>query len=476
MHTRIRGTLALGLACLLPAWAGPPAAPPTLTISHVTLIDGTGAPARPNRTVVVTAGRIVAVGADDSVKAPSGSSLVNGRGKWLIPGLWDSHVHLGMAGACALPVLVANGVTSVRDMGGNWDSVLAWRREIEAGTRLGPSVRLAGPILESAKWREDVIALTRQDHDTVGERDIAARIGVAGPEGAEAAVDSAVRLGADFIKVRTVASPETFRAIVAAAHRRGLVVAAHAPESDLTQVAVPGLGSIEHTETVAFALRAAPGKSAADVGAAFAKAGVRYTPTLITAYNWRMLPDSAALVLIADSTGVRDPRNRYIPPPMRADWRMQIESKKHEEPEDWAALVAKDFENLKVIHGAGVPLLAGTDLGVPLSYPGFSLHDELALLVDRGGLTPMEALESATRNAAEFFGEGVGREVGTVEVGKRADLVLLDADPLADIRNTRRIGGVVLRGRWLSREVLDGWLERAQVGAGKGVPRKEAGC
>jgi imidazolonepropionase-like amidohydrolase len=449
-----------------------PASPPRdsgpVAITRVTVVDVGRGRHLPGRTVLVEGTRIAAVGPAGAVRVPARTRagtrvrVVDGRGKYLIPGLWDVHVHLAAAGEGALPLLLANGVTSVRDMGGDPDTLKRWRARIRSGTLAGPRIRFAGPMLESARWLEGVRSIPMPAGlERFPLWALLPRVGVAGPSDARRVVDSVAALGVDLVKVRTIASPATFVAIAAAARRHGLPVAAHAPGMDLASAAA-GLGSIEHTETVSFALDGPPRQSADSVGAAFARAGTWFTPTLVAQLGWRLTPDSVANARIADTAGQLDPRDRYVSRTLRDFWRFQMSVKQYEEPRDWAAQHRKELGEFRAMRRAGVGVLAGTDLGAVLVVPGFSLHDELALLVERGGLTPAEALAAATRNPPAFFGDRVARELGTVAPGKLADLVLLDADPLADIRNTTKIRAVVADGRLLDRAALDALLAAAE--------------
>jgi imidazolonepropionase-like amidohydrolase len=436
---------------------------PHIVFNHVTVIDMNGGAPKAGMTVVVAGDRIAALGPVGSVRVPKGARVIDASGKYLIPGLWDTHVHLWRLEESTLLVFLANGVTSVRDMGGGLDKVKAWRDEVRAGTLAGPRIRTAGTILEDARWLEAVLNISRQIGDAEGLRVISERIGVTGPEDARRAVASLARRGVDFIKIRTVASPETFTAIMTAAKRHGLPVAAHAPlrggrdpVMDLTRAAAAGLKSVEHAETVSLALG---GQSAAAAGKEFARHGTWYTPTIVAQLNWRVTPADVTNAQIADAEGNRDPRNRYVPDSLRGHWRWQMSLRQYEQEQDWATENRRQMEELRAMGRAGAGLFAGTDVSAVLVYPGFSLHDELELLVSQGGLTPFEALQSATRNPPHFF--DLQQQFGTVERGKIADLVLLDADPLEDIRNTKRINAVVVNGRLLDRSALDSLLSQA---------------
>ena len=421
----------------------------TIAITSVTLIDGTGEPARADMTVVVRGGRITAVESATSAQPPEGAAVIDGRGKFLIPGLWDMHVHLAKAGAGSLPLIVANGVTSVRDMGGDAALLRGWRDDIAAGRRLGPRIKWAGPMLESS---ERVARMKKRTHEPV-ER---FRAAVADPGSAERVVDSVARLGVDFIKVRTVASDETYRAIAAAAARHGLPLVGHASEVPFEDVLRAGQKSVEHV--VHPSLQNRTPRERSKLIAEMARRGIALVPTAVSYYESIDLSNTRVRRIIADSLGAADPRRRYIDGYLLEDWREQLEERPGGvRASIQGAVVGHIHRNAvrdaKEMRRAGVRILPGSDLAVLGIYPGSSLHDELRLFVEKLGMTPMEAIVSATRQSAEFF--GMQDSLGTVAANRIADLVLLDADPLADIRNVRRINAVIVRGRLLDRAALD---------------------
>jgi imidazolonepropionase-like amidohydrolase len=172
-----------------------------------------------------------------------------------------------------------------------------------------------------------------------------------------------------------------------------------------------------------------------------------------------------SIAVIDDKAGLRDIRRKYVPQPLADFWRKQIEMKKAETKLDWQAILENNLQIFRALRKAGVKIMAGTDLGAPLCYPGFSLHDELELLVSRVGLTPAEALQSATRIPAEFM--GMGASLGTVEKGKLADLALLEANPLSEITNTRKIAAVVVGGRLFGKAELQTMLDKMAAEVGK---------
>ncbi len=426
------------------------AQPGSIAITSVTLIDGTGAPARGAMTVILRDGRITDVDPSATARIPDGATIVDGSGKFLIPGLWDMHVHLSKAGAGSLPLLVAYGVTTVRDMGGDAEQLLGWRADIGAGRRVGPRLRLAGPMLESP---ERVAKMRKRGTVEPVDR---FRAGVGDAADAERVVDSLDRLGVDFIKLRTVASTSVYRAIAAAATRHGLPLVGHASEVPFEEVLRANQRSVEHA--VYPALQGFPPKQRASLIADMKRRGTVLVPTAVSYYQSLDLPNARLRRLLADSLGASDPRRRYISGYLLDDWREQLE----ERPGGLRASIqgavvgrihSGAVKDSREMHRAGVRILPGSDLAVLGIYPGSGLHDELRLFVDRLGMTPMEAIVSATRHSAEFL--GMLDSVGTIERGRIADMVLLTADPLADIRNTLKIDAVMVRGRMFDRATLD---------------------
>lgn len=427
-----------------------------LAITDVTVIDGTGGATISHMTVVISGGMIIAVDSMSRAIVPADAHVIDGRGKFLIPGLWDMHVHLAKAGTPALGLFLANGVTSVRDMGGDFAVVQRWRSEIAAGARAGPRIRTAGPILESAQRVHRMKA-----RGTVEPVD-RFRAPVADTIDARRLVDSVARLGVDFIKVRTAASRETYHAIASTARRRGLTLVAHGDIVPPEEMLRAGQRSIEHAIYPALQKRDAPVR--ARLVRELAAAQVAIVPTMVNYYQWLLVPPGEARRIVDDSLGRIDPRRRYISGYLLEDWREQIAERGGVKdalirtlylPRAYSGVL----RDLQEMHRAGVRILPGTDVGVALKYPGFSLRDELGYFVDKIGMTPMEALVSATRSAAEF--SGVLDSLGTVQVGRLADLVLVDADPLVDIQNVGRIHAVIARGELFDRARLSGLLAAA---------------
>ena len=382
------------------------AAAEAVVLRHVTIVDrGTR---RADATLVVDQGKIASIGAADA-EAPRGARVVDCAGQFVIPGLWDMHVHLSFAGEPALLDLVAAGVTGVRDMGGDVWQLDGWRREIAEGVRIGPTIVQAGPLLDGPK------------------PGLPHRITVASAEDGRQAVAVLKRgLHVDFVKVHNGLARDAFFAVAAEAKKQGLPLACHLPTAVTAEEASSGgCKSIEHiaesivsslylqqpekSRSFERALDDLTGPAGARLFALFARNGTWVDPTL------------AAFQRFADTS----------------------ETSAQERPR--TAAMKRLLEGVARMRAAGVKLLAGSDMAG--SFWPTDVHDELRLLV-QAGLSPAEALASATSEAAAFL--GLQDETGSVVPGKAADLVLLRGDPLADIRNTRAIAAVVVRGRYFS--------------------------
>ena len=460
--------------------------PQSLVIKHVKVIDATGRGPEPNMTVIVDGDRIVAVSPSRRTHIPRKAVVVDGTGKFLIPGLWDMHVH-GASDARA-PwshlLFLANGVVGVRDMSGPPDAH-AWRATNSSSEDPSPTIYLGSPIIDGPNpaW-PDSIVVTNESQG----RDV---------------VEQQRERGADFIKVYSRLSRDAYFAIADEAKKCGIPFEGHVPESvTAAEASDAGQKSIEHLTRVAdacskeeksidsemqrqeslFRTSGATMAQKIDSGKSIIRLNLRVVESFdedtakalfalfVKNRTWQCPTLTLLRAQIDDPLIANDPRLKYLSREVRAKW--DAGYYKNVPPEPRAALVKlsklqfDESERLVgLMYRAGVPILAGTDAMNPQCFPGFGIHDELALLVD-AGLSPIAALQAATRNAAEFMGQLDRR--GTIEVGKTADLVLLDKDPLADIHNTRSIQAVVLSGKLYSRRALDEMLAKAQtLGSGQ---------
>jgi imidazolonepropionase-like amidohydrolase len=444
--------------------------PAPVAITGVTLADATAAPSAAPVTVVVAEGRIVAIGPD--VRAPAGARVVDGRGKWLIPGLWDMHVHLaGVAAKPAwsrdvvLPLYLAHGVTGVRDMGSDPDAVLAWREAVRAGRLAGPHIVTPGPML-----------LERGEDGP--------EIDVVATDSAAAATVSSLRArGVDFVKVLDQISRERFLAVAAAARAAGLPLAGHLPDGvGAAEASSLGMRAIEHLSGMPLATAVGePELRARRIDARARQDGAAYAQTTTEMLTRHDPARAAALYALLrrngtwqvptlvwtrtigamDSVRADDPRLRWIPASVRAEWTAEKLAEGFSQPyrAHQRRLLARHLPLVGEMSRAGVGILAGSDSMDPFVFPGASLHEELELLVS-AGLTPTEALRAATSAPAEFLGRA---DAGRVAPGYVADLVLLDGDPRVDIRNTRRISAVVAAGRLYDADAIRAMLAAVEA-------------
>ena len=432
--------LAVLLSTVALTSAGSQSASP-IAFRGVTVVDVAGGPSRPDQTVLISGNRIVAVGASRDVRVPNGTRIVDARGKYVIPGLWDLHTHVTMFGRSALALLLANGVTGIRDMGAvHFVHAKAWRDSIARGLMLGPRMRIASPVVEHPEW----LRRARAGYEQAGASTEWARerFGPRTADEAERFVDSVVALGADHIKVRNWPAPAVSEALVGRARERGIPVVGHA---NLPFPRV-GVSSFEHS---VFPSHTANPAMIDTLFRTWADSGTAYVPTLVT-WSSREIPLDT---LRARLDRARTPIYRYVRAAQLEEWRKEYDARRFESPTDWAAVIEADKRNLKRLKSLGVQILTGTDPAIPTAIHGFAMHDELAELGRLADMTPREALAAATIGPARFL--GVADSLGTVAPGKVADLVLLDADPLVDVGNTRRIHAVVANGRLLDRATLD---------------------
>jgi len=433
--------------------------PRPLVFSRVTVIDATGRPSLPDMTVIISGNRIVALGSTGRVRVPRDAHVIDGRGKFLIPGLWDMHVHLSFATELALPALVANGVTGVRDMGGDLDRIDEWRRRIAGGDLLGPRIVRAGLIVDGQK------------------PDAPFRLTATSAREARQAVIRLKQRGVDFIKIHNAVPREAYFALAAEARAQNIPFVGHIPkEVTPSEASDAGQRSIEHTESlldnILFSL-SQRGQSARDaLDQAFAQYRDDRAATLFQRFHrnktWYdpVLVTYRSFAFRTDFAANPDPRNRYVAASTRRGWDKYQPIPQNLSTETIALRksVFQRFLGLVGLMRRGqVNILAGTDAGgIRDVFPGFSLHDELELLV-QAGLTPAEALQTATRNPADFL--GVSDSVGTIERGKFADLVLLEANPLENIENTQRINAVIINGRYIPKSELQTMLAHVEVTA-----------
>lgn len=393
------------------------------------MIDVRSGATKRDFTVVVTGDRIAYAGPSASAPPVNDAQMVDGTGRFLIPGLWDMHIHgfLYVFSDFAGPLMIANGVTGARDMGYYIDTTSRWKRDIDSGKEIGPrlavGVRVDGPVNEAR-----FIAHVKTPEDGVRAVDTLTR-----------RKDGTQR--ADFITVERRVPRAAYFAVAREANKIGAQFSGVVPESvSVVEASDSGQRSLENEDDI-MRVCANDRPRCRSFIATLARNHTWVTPTLI-----KYQP----LVRGFDSASTHPEWAKYVPGLVKGGW---INRARAVGKADTARVRSHfSFDRTRELRDAGVRLLAGTDTPQPFVFPGFSLHDELGLLV-KSGLTPLEALQTATINPAEFF--GMQGALGTIEKGMIADLVLLDDNPLKDIANTRRINAVIANGRLFDRTALN---------------------
>jgi Amidohydrolase family len=442
----------------------------TLLVRNVTVINIQRNSLEPRRDLLVLANRIEAIGSTGRVHASKSVRMIDGKGKFLIPGLWDFHVHIFSAPGeeeLALPLYILNGITGIRDVG-----ALRKRNEqqaildaIERGERVGPRIVLAGALIDGppGSWPGQMVASSAEE--------------------GRARVREAKAAGWTSVKSYSLLSEAAYLGIANEAKRLDLPLFGHIPETVLLDTAINARHrSIEHFGRVTQACSTAEAEMiAANVAALRSADPFPKLMSVMSGHNKTTLEhwdaqrcaqiakrlsraDTAVMpsLMVSDfylgkDPMPDDPRMLTVPKAVRAQWN-QGDWRRQQMSTELLTLapqsVALDWKTFKLVHDAGVNVLAGTDAAYanPFLFHGYTLHDELARYVD-AGLTPQQALMSATVNPARFLKQLHVR--GLIAKGQRADLVLLDENPLKDIAATRRIHAVIAGGRLFDRMALD---------------------
>ena len=475
----LRGLVVTAIALL--GLGGNPTQASELMIQNVTIIDPISG-ATPHQDILIGNGMIGAIGDTGSIATFAPVDTLDGTGKFLIPALWDAHVHLTFdpeIGNRALALFVANGITRVRDTGGLLANMIAVRTFAQAQGSAAPDIYFAGPLIDGVP----------RVYDGTPTRFPEISIGAATPAEAEAHVDQLAEAGASLIKAYEMLRPDTFEALVARATTHGLPVTAHIPLGmSLEAVAATGIRGMEHLRNIGLACSSEADRLLEERKAMLLRGASEEGSALRSHIHGAQRPVAfttqdaeqcaAVIATLADAQIFQTPTLalntrgafrqflqpewrepfKYLPATVTARWNA-VADKAKDTPINpaYAGFADWSLNLVAQLHEADVPIMAGTDTPIGLLTPGFSLHLEMEMLV-RAGLTPQEALASATLRPAQFF--GLEEEMGSIQVGKSSDLVLLNANPLENIENTRTIESVIIRGELLTRAHLDQLLEQ----------------
>jgi len=374
-------------------------------------------------------------------KLQSKLNVIDGNNGFVIPGLWDMHIHLDMVDNSSIPLFVVNGITGVRDMGGDINFIKNLKQQND---NLVPDLKAAGTIIESPQFLDAITLFLGRDI-------LKSRVAYNIKDNPQALIDSIINQGSDFIKIRNSESEEAFKALAKAANNRNVKFTGHiASNQDIFEVVKSGLSSIEHSDF--FSILKLDSLSRKQLAIDLSELNTYYTPTLITTQKSRLTPKENLLDVIKDTLNITYPNRKYLSPKLIESWMMEYEMSILEGPLDWNTMTQSFFLFGKELALNDIPLLAGTDVGVGLIIPGSSLHDELELMVSTFNVSNLEALQSATINATRHLGI---KNQGTIKVGNKANLVILESNPLEKISNTRNISVVIKNGLSYNKEARD---------------------
>jgi hypothetical protein len=437
-YRRIVSCLAAGAVCVATSVSVTSQAQ-SVAITRVNVVDVIEGRILPNSTVVIS-GRTIATVAEGGA-VPTGARVIDGLGKFLIPGLWDMHAHIQGSGESWLQLYAANGVTGIRDMGADLEFILGMRDATASGRVLGPEVVAAGPILDDAPG------------------DWPLRMRVKNADDGRAAVQLLKRRGVDFIKVHNFTPRDAFFGIADEARRHNLPLAGHVPLKVTVEEGIDaGMTTIEHLSEDGRVWKACSGdgqyrpETCRPFFEMLTRRRVWQTPTLVAL--------SELAVIGTPASAINREHLAYANTHLREMWagNQSFFVKKPEIVDIFKRLAEVAMVVTRDMASAGVGILAGCDALIA----GFCVHDELVAMV-RSGMTPLAALQTATVNPARYLGRE--KTLGSVAPGKVANLVLLDANPLEDIANIHGIRLVVLTGRLLERNELDRILTQAKIAA-----------
>lgn len=409
----------------------------SLLIQKVNIINVLDGSILKGQNVLIQGDSIAYIGSK-KFKKKGNAQRITAEGKFLIPVLWDSHVHLTLVGESSIPLFINSGVTQVRDMGGDYSKIKQWKSSTSWKT---PLVKSSGPILESPQF----IALLNR---VLGPSFSSTRIPLIAPAQIERVVDSLQTIGVDFIKIRTAASATIINELARVSKAKNISLTGHiAPNNKISEIVDSGIATIEHYDFLQI-----PGMKAEEVEAALQaieRNKPSFTPTLIAFKSSRLTPLHETVQLLDDSLEKVFSDRKYLSPSLLEAWSVEVKLNALESKIKWDSLDSYFIAFASEI-AKRTETLAGTDVGVRGIVPGKSLHQELHLMVTKLGISPLAALQSATINPSREL--NVLNKYGTVEVGKKANLVLLNSNPMLDITNTTDIYAIVNRGRYIGKQ------------------------
>lgn len=453
----------------------------SICIENITTIDPIEG-LKENQTVIIKGEKIFKISPTQKLKLSEKNKIVDGTGKYMIPGLWDAHIHFSYIEALApsmFDLFLSYGITSVRDTGGRIEFVKRWKEQALANPTNAPRVMIAGPLLDGLP----------NVYDGSNLRHPPLSVGLATVDGVVKQVQLLDSLGIDFLKAYEMLTPEQFQMIMTLAREKGLKVTGHVPLSmDIISASNAGLNSMEHMRNLELScasnsdellaqrkqlLEEGKNKPGGDLRTSIHKAqretaienydegkADKIIEVLSSNQTWQIPTMALATVLVNRPFKQSHWQESftYLPDSIHQRWNADIESIMKTEVPSFNQKYATWMMNMvDKINKARIDIMAGTDTPIAFLTPGLSLHEELRVLV-LCGLTPLEAIKTATYNPAKYF--NLENELGSIKENMWADLVILDANPLEDINNTRQINAVVKQGKYYDRNDLDNKLKR----------------
>ncbi len=447
-----------------------------LCIENISTIDADNG-LKSNQTVIIKDGKIFQISPTEKLRLSKENTIIDGQGKFLIPGLWDAHVHFAYMEDLAprmFDLFLTYGITSVRDTGGEINFVNTWKKKSLANPTNAPRVMVAGPLLDGFP---NVYDGSDPGHPPLS-------VGLSTLEDVEEQINNLEVQGVDFLKAYEMLSPEQFALITQLGKEKGFKVTGHVPLSmDVISASNAGLNSMEHLRNLELScasnaeellkLRQESLKSGIEIKGAALRSRIHQDQREIAIENFDEIKAQEVLSVLAANDTWQIPTLtlntastklpfldpdfkesfKFLPPNIEEEWNQGINnllindiSEANVKRTEWTLNITE------LIHQAGINIMAGTDCPIFYLTPGRSLHQELVVLVE-AGLSPLEAIKTATLNPAKYF--DMENELGTIKEGKWADLVILDANPLEDIKNTMRINGVIKQGNYFDRAKLD---------------------